>query len=430
MSTEVMEKWLKSGRSAVINQWHLKPVEHNLLKGKPMSSQKGQAEAFFLTDDKDNWLIIKKFHKTCDLDRTYLVRVSSLLPKDPGFACGTDRQVLSKGTLARTKGSYYGKGLDQWLDGTILMPRIQGYDWATLADEIRDGSTVLDQRQRFTICKNLTRLVELLEGNLCCHRDLSCGNVFIDLETGQVYLIDFDSFYHLTLKMPQATTCGTAGYISHHAWNNGKLEPHRTWCQHADRYALALLNAEILLVKRGIQTTGDGGLFDQEELKTQSGKGIDSVLAELKAKYPHAAKLFQRAIHSSCFLDCPSPQDWSSFFNTAAGLAIMPPSINDLSDDCFARMTDILNRCRAAVPLWPAPSLGEMPVKVPQVPKIYTIQPQAVGLPPDPWAIKAIAHQIKIEQNTRLQESYSPLEIGFGSSLLTFLGRISNGHLF
>jgi serine/threonine protein kinase len=211
MSAEVIEKWLKTGHSAIINQRFIKPIEHNLLKGKPLSSQKGQAEAFFLIDDKSGWWLLKKFYSTCKLDRAYLGKVGSLLPKNPGFVCATERQILTKSSLVRGKGYYYSKQLEQWLDETILMPKVNGIDWSTLADEIRDGSINLKQQQRIAICKNLVRLIELLENSHCCHRDLSCGNIFINTDTWDVYLIDFDSFYHRSL--PIQLRCCQGGYL-------------------------------------------------------------------------------------------------------------------------------------------------------------------------------------------------------------------------
>jgi serine/threonine protein kinase len=264
MSAEVVERWLTSGRNAMINHISLKPIEHNLLKGKPLSSQKGQAEAFFLIDDRGTWWILKKFHGNCNLDRCYLTQVSALLPKEDGFACGTQRQVLNQGTLWKTWGYHYNRELDRWLDGTILMPRIQGLDWAGLADEIRDGSLKLDPAQRFAIGRNLTTLIQLLETGQCCHRDLSCGNVFINPQTLGSYLIDFDSLYHPALTMPRATTCGTTGYTSHLAWNEGQLDATRTWCEHADRYALTILNVEFLLLDHKSSPTNEGGIFDQD----------------------------------------------------------------------------------------------------------------------------------------------------------------------
>ena len=380
MSAEVVENWLKSGRNAVINQISVKPIEHALLKGKPLSSKKGQAEAFFLIDDNRNWWILKKFHNTCNLDRSYLSKVSSLLPKEEGFLCGTQRQVLTQGLLRKTWGHHYNSKLDQWLDGTILMPRITGIDWATLADEIRDGTISLDQLQRFTLCKNLTELIELLEARRCCHRDLSCGNVFIDTKTWSVSLIDFDSLYHPNLTMPRDTTCGTTGYTAHHAWNNGRLDAYRTWCEYADRYALTLLNVEFLLVSRKAKATGEGGIFNQDELKKQSGRGISSIIRKLRSQYPYAAQLLDSTIHSSNFSDCPSPQDWNSLYNTVPGLMFVPPSLDDLLDVSPEHLARKLARCKQDAPLWQAPSLQEMPSKIPHVPEIPRLRFQLRNL--------------------------------------------------
>ena len=382
MSMEVMEHLLKSGRSAVINNRKLKPLEHKLMRGKPLSSQKGQATAFFLTDENGNWWILKKFHSACNLDRNYLNQVSSVLPRTDGFLCGTERQILSRGQLSRSRGCHYSNELDLWLDGTILMPRVNGFDWAMLADEIRDGSMDLDESQRFALCKNLTELIELLENSQCCHRDLSCGNVFVDTSTWQVSLIDFDSLYHPSFTMPAATTCGTTGYTAHQAWNSGNLDPHRTWCPHADRYALALLNVEFLLVGRQTKATGEGGIFDQDELKKQSGKGINAIIDLLKQQHPRMASLLESTIRSNSFSDCPSPQDWIGFYNTVPGLMINPPSLDELQDIPLNHFANLLSKRRPAAPLWPAPNLLDLPLQIPQVSKVYV--PKVV-LPPDPW---------------------------------------------
>ena len=368
MSAKVVEHWLNTGRNAIIGQISVKPIEHALLKGKPLSSQKGQAEAFFFIDDNGNWWILKKFHDNRNLDRSYLSRVSSVLPRDNGFTCGTQRQVLSRGALRQAMGYHYSTELDTWLDGTVLMPRIAGLDWAALADEIRDGSVCLDEPQRVTLCRNLTRLVQLLEDYRCAHRDFSCGNVFIDSQTWQVYLIDFDSLYHPSLRMPRATTCGTTGYTPHHAWNNSSIDPRLTWCECADRYAMALINVEFLLMNPGIKTTGEGGIFDQDELRRQSGSGINSIIGQLKSEYPHAAQLLEATIHSSDCSDCPSPQDWNRCFITTPSLIPTPPSLGDFHRIPPRHYAKTLSRCRPAAPLWPAPSLSQMPMKIPRLP--------------------------------------------------------------
>ena len=381
MSANVVESWLASRNNALIKQISLRPIENKLRKGKPLSSQHGQAEVFFLVDDSSHWWILKKFRGNCKLTRQYLTKVGKLLPGDKGFTCGSKREVLCKGSLLKKRGYHFSKDLDGWLDGTILMPRINGLDWAGLADEIRDGNIQLDKDQRLAICRNLTKLVELMETIKCCHRDFSCGNVFIDPQTLDVYLIDFDSFYHPSLSMPKATTCGTTGYTAHLAWNNGRLNPRRTWCENADRYALTILNVEFLLVKPGAKATGEGGIFDQDELKNQSGSGIDSIVAQLGSDYPRAAQLLEATINGSTFADCPSPQDWSGLFNKGSDLVVTPPNLNELGripPDHFAK---ILSKCRPAAPLWPAPDLDQMPLTIPSLPPARKVQkPTAV-----PW---------------------------------------------
>ena len=112
MSEEV-QYWFTSGRNAIINRRSLKPIENKWRKGKPLSSQKGQAEAFFLIDDAGKWWILKKFHGNCNLGHKYLMKISILLPKEDGFACGTQTQVLSRGTLWKTGGYHYSKDLDR-----------------------------------------------------------------------------------------------------------------------------------------------------------------------------------------------------------------------------------------------------------------------------------------------------------------------------
>ena len=387
MATEVMEQWVKNGRYAVVNQRRIKPIENTRLKGKPLSSQKGQAEAFFLIDDKRDWLVLKKFNTGRAPDRAYLSKVGSLLPMDPGFTCGTDRQILSKTDLVKIKGCHYNAELARWLDGTVIMPKVSGYDWSTVADDIRVGTTNLDTTQRFTLCRNLTRLIELLEEGHCCHRDLSCGNIFIESSTGAVSLIDFGSFYHPSLSMPKVTTCGTEGYTAPYAWDNSTPNARRTWCEGADRYALSLLNAEFLVVTKGTEVTSEGGIFEQDELRNRFGRKINSILSELRRQYPPAAQLLKRTIHSRNPKDCPSPQEWNQFLD-GAGVVSTPVTLADIPEPSAARISDILNRCRPAAPIWPAPSLSEIPLKIPQIPKSRSIAPRVVSLPPDPWEKK------------------------------------------
>ncbi|NLX15202.1 MAG: serine/threonine protein kinase [Phycisphaerales bacterium] len=382
MPAEVMEQWLRSGKAAQINGGAFFPLEHGQWKGIPLSIQRGQAEAFILVDPAANRWILKKFHQQRGLERPYLMAISILLPREEGFKSGTERQILSAGMLHKQRGAHYCKALDHWLNGTILMPRIQGMDWAALADELRDGSRQLDRSQRIALCRNLSRLIRLLEAHQCSHRDLSSGNVFIDLQTFAVYLIDFDSLYHPSLSIPAATTCGTVGYTPPYAWRGGDLNPRVSWCPRADRYALTLLIVEFLILGPGAVLTAEGGMLNQDELRTRSGRGLNAIKNSLKTDYPEAVAMFEATLRSGNFDQCPSPEDWIGFCDRVTGPAIKPPPLDDLetiAPDYFDRL---LMKRRPVAVLWPAPRLEDLPGFELPMPAVNI---PVVTLPPDPW---------------------------------------------
>jgi serine/threonine protein kinase len=383
MPAEVMEKWLKSDRYAQVDGMRLRPLEHSILKGLPLSIQRGQAEAFCLIDENSNGWIVKKFHIGRDLNHNYLISVASLLPKDDGFIAGTKRQILSSATLKKVGDCYHNAKLSAWLNGTILMPKIPGFDWAALADDIREGKIQLQRAQRIEIARNLTSLVLALEKLNLCHRDISSGNTFIDTAFWLVYLIDFDSMYHPSLSMPKGTTCGTVGYAPPFAWQSNALDPRRTWCPCADRYALAVIIVEFLALDKNAPLTAEGGMFDQNELRSRSGKGIERIRRLLQKEWKQVSPLFEDAINSKDFASCPSPKDWQQVLETLPGAQSKPPRLEQLENITPNDFQYILSKIRPAAPLWSTPKLSEMPTVELKLPQTVTVQ---VLLPDDPWS--------------------------------------------
>lgn len=382
MSDEIVEKWLRSRKFAQVNGKRLRPLEHTSLKGTPLSVQKGQARAYWFSDENgQNW-ILKKFNNGKDLDPAYLNAIPSLLPKDDAFIAGTQRQVLSSCTLNRNTGCYYTAALANWLDSTVLMPKISGYDWSAIADDIREGKLKLQKGHRIQLALNLAHLIEVLEKYNCCHRDISSGNVFIIIASGEISLIDFDSMYHPNLAMPKATTCGSAGYASPYAWHSNNLDAKRTWCLYADRYALAIIIVEFLVLDKGSRLTGEGGMFDQEELRKRGGKGIDDIRKILSTEWSQVLPLFDAVINSRNFASCPSPQDWQQVLDKAPEARIRPPRIEQLESIWSDYFSEILGKLRPATPLHSAPSLSDMPAISLNLSKIVA---RTVSLPPDPW---------------------------------------------
>lgn len=388
MAADVVERWLESHSPACLANMRLRPLEHPGMPGTPLSVQRGQAEAYVLeADDCSRW-ILKRFHHNCNLDRQYLKAVAQLLPRHDGLIAGTERKVLAASDLARETNTYHSASLAQWLDGCLLMPRIQGVDWAALADELREGDIALGLDERVALCRSLCEIIELLEQHDLAHRDLSSGNVFFNTTTWSAALIDFDSLYAPQLPMPEATTCGTAGYAAPYAWCHGQLDASGTWRAHADRHALALLCAELLLMDKGLPLTAEGGMFDQNELRAHHGQGIQRAIDQLQAVLPQAAALFEQAIRASSFDECPSPQQWMACWSNAPISRLTPPSLNDMEAmeaDCFA---NILRQQRPAAPLWPAPALGSLPqVQLTAPPSEPVVPAYAVSMPDNPWEI-------------------------------------------
>ena len=259
------------------------------------------------------------------------------------------------------------------------MPRIQGVDWAAVADEVRDGRLRLDCDQRIVLCRKAAELATLLEAAGCAHRDISSGNTFINTTTWDVAFIDFDSVFHASLKMPKATTCGSEGYTPPFVWKNGRPRPEVTWCAQADRFALALICSEFLTIDKGSPVGAEGGMFDQEHLHHRAGVTVRHVAARLRDSYPDALTLFETALRSQRCADCPSPESWLAFCDARIGPTVTPPALDDLEAVLLEDFMQILQRRRPAAPVWPAPSLDQLPIEPLGVP-----QP-VVRLPEDPW---------------------------------------------
>jgi hypothetical protein len=366
----------------------VRPREHHALPEFPLVVQRGQAAAYFLrATDGSEW-ILKKFHQGRCPNEEYLRGVSNILPRHHGFLSGTQRRVLTATDLRREPGCYYSPDLQRWLAGTVLMRRVPGIDWATAADEIREGGLQLSRQQRVALCRHLAELVQLMETYGCAHRDISSGNTFIDTSNWLVVLIDFDSTYHPTLAMPAVTTCGTEGYTHPFVWHCGTPRPEATWCPAADRFALTLVCVEFLVLDAGAPLAAEGGMFDQEQLRARSGPTLDQVRTRLRTEFQAAMPLFDAAIRSCSCLDCPAPGDWLRFCDTILGPDAVPPPLDDLENilpDYFARL--LQRRVRAA-PVWPAPHLPELPNELfvlPNAPR------RVVPLPQNPWA--ACRHQ-------------------------------------
>jgi hypothetical protein len=324
---DIVEAWLKSGKHAEFAGLKLRPNENPLLKGAPLSIVRGQAQAYYLTDDNNLDWILKKFTPARIPDRAYIKAIGSLVPRRPGFQSGYLRRILSKRDVSSS--GFHSADFESWVENTVLMARINYDDWAALADKLRRGSATLTNDERLLLCRSLSENVGLLESQDLSHRDLSVTNVFVDVKALLVHLIDWDCLYHPSLTMPRNTTYGTEGYIAPFVKKSGALDPRVTWRPHADRFSMALLNAEFLCMDVGTPLRNEGGMFEQSELYGGGGPEIAQIIDRLKRDFPGTDALLEKALRAQSFDDCPSPAEWLALGGpTQLPAAVYAPAIN------------------------------------------------------------------------------------------------------
>lgn len=357
---EVLEHWLASGKPAVIAGKRLRPLGHT---GRLIIVTRGQADTVFLNQDNGRRWVLKRFRQGQHPDSPYLESIARVLPKHKALRSGTDRILLSACHLTTKWGSYRNKALARYLDGTVLMPRVSGQDWASVADELRAKERTLSNDNRVALCRDLAEVVQLLESNGCAHRDLSCGNAFCDTKNWSISLIDFDSVYHARLPIPARTTCGTEGYAAPFACRN--RDPRDSWCPEADRFALAILCTEFLTLDSDAPLAGDGGMFTQDELLAETGPALDRARDRLCDQIPAAESLLCRALAARRFSECPSPAEWIYTCDHPRHGVV---SIRDLRDPQLEYFDEVLRRRRNGM----------------------VSTPHAIQLPPDPWLTEGV----------------------------------------
>jgi len=316
---QVVERWLASGQTVRISGMDLAPVPHPVLPTAPHCVVKGQASVFFLKQHPHGhvWLL-KKFAPSRRPSDEYLGAVTRRLPGGAGFFTCTQRRLLTAKHLDWWQSGFKDRALPGWLEGTILMPKVPGAAWASVADDLRDGSAALTLNDRLTASLSLVGCIERLEAASCCHRDLSSLNVFI-APNGRVYLIDFDSLYHPALPFQPNTTAGTMGYIAPFTRGAAGLwEAPLSWCAGADRFALAVLIAEFLLVgPDSPPPREDGSLFAQAELDPPETGSVQHHIECLAKTSEDCAALLGQTLAATSFETCPPPQEWRSALQRA-----------------------------------------------------------------------------------------------------------------
>ena len=310
--TDVLAEWLASGATVRICGLDFVPIASRLLPGSAQCIVKGQAAVYFLRQQpQGNVWLLKRFSPGRRPSDDYLDRVPHCLPGSIAFFTCTQRRILDAKHIDRRYSEFRSNELTDWLTGAVLMPKVPGAPWSSIADSLRDREIDLNPPERLSAAANLAECVQRLEDGGCAHRDLSSGNVFLDDET-RVFAIDWDSVYHERLPFQPNTTVGTNGYSAPFTRvPGGHFVARRSWCPGADRYALGILIAELLLTRPELGPPHeDGSLFAQAQLDDPGHEFVREQAEALCRLNLDCGILLLKTLRAASFAECPSPAAW------------------------------------------------------------------------------------------------------------------------
>lgn len=309
--------WLQSGLPAMIKGIKLIPQQHPRYKNLAYVIEGTQGKCLFLNQPgtTKTW-VIKKFNPEMELDKPYLSAIRSLVPNIPSCIAATKRYFINAEDIKSGDGLYYNGELTTLLDNTILMPAVPGQTWKNLAQSIRSGKYDCPLDKRVAWVKSLVETVVALEKNGCAHRELCADNLIINHEDNTVYLIDWDSMYNGSLYYQKALPAGTEGYLA--PWiveTSGRYDSRKTWNTKGDRFSLAILIAEILLMDSQSPRYYNGALFSQEQLQNPGQLAVQRCIEKLNKLADGLGDLFKQTVQAGSFENCPDPYTWAKLLD-------------------------------------------------------------------------------------------------------------------
>lgn len=187
------------------------------------------------------------------------------------------------------------------LNYAVLMPWIQGKTWYdVLVSAWRDG-IYLSQDSAVRLCEQFLSVMAGLEAAGVAHSDISPGNVTIEVENSGVQLLDLEDAYIPGSPPPRYLNMGSAGYRHSSA---GRIS---FWCPEGDRYAGAVLAAEMLVLAKHdlARDSTDQGFFSEDRTSETGRQRFARAMPWLYTLAPEFAEGFLRAWEAQELTDCP-----------------------------------------------------------------------------------------------------------------------------
>lgn len=260
------------------------------------------------------------------------------------------RTVLTPGTHAELLWYY-----PELTDAT-LMPWIDGLSW----QEVILGGYAISLEDGHSLGKALILTLALAESHGLAHCDLSGSNVLLP-DFGQVpsghlvELVDLDGMYALGLALQEAIpgrrclASGSPGYAH-------RSIPRGTWGPLADRFAAAVLLAEMLAWSDPQVRLNAYGkqYFDPDELQANSDRYHLLVSVLRRRSGDAVVEMFRQAWFSSSLSDCPPLVEWAHLLKV--------PLVYHLGDRSPVAIIPAMPLAVGPSSLWPASPQTARPV--------------------------------------------------------------------
>jgi len=191
---------------------------------------------------------------------------------------------------------------------STLMPWIEGNTWYDLLLNPAKFRSQYDHGASLRICGTFLKVMEGLEHAGITHTDIAPGNVMLNLTTINVQLVGLEHIYVPGIPEPEIKNMGSSGY-QHPKAEAGK----GNWCADGDRYATAVMAAEMLLFANPDTESfsSDSGLFGGDRNTSTGTQRFNATFPYLQSVAPHFAELFRTAWMSETLDACPLASELS-----------------------------------------------------------------------------------------------------------------------
>ncbi len=203
----------------------------------------------------------------------------------------------------------------------VLMPWVEGPTWQEIVLEKK----TLTLEESLKIAHALAEVLVTMEERGIAHCDLSGPNLILspDLSQAAVALVDVEGIYAPGLSRPDVLPAGSPGYAH-------RTAPQGLWSRQADRFAGAVMLAEILGWgdSRVREAAWGENYFHAQEMQKESERYAVLVQVLRSTWGDDLANLLTAAWHSDTLADCPTLGKWLVALpeRAPARLAEPPPS--------------------------------------------------------------------------------------------------------